>query len=120
MDIKSIEKKELKKFEADNGTCLAFLGCDISTPEFVNGFLEGFAEHLADSGATVGGKKTAEDLFIEVRSYQNKASRPARTDLIYVLKDEAINMGRLAVVRMGMGAQLKWFDDYLDNGLHNR
>lgn len=120
MDIKSIEKKELKKFEAENGTCLAFLGCDISTPEFVTGFLEDFAKHLADEGATKGGKNTADDLFVEVRSYQNKSARPVRTDLIYVLKDEAFNIGRLAVVRMGMGAQLKWFDDYLDNGLHTR
>jgi hypothetical protein len=120
MNITPIAKNELRELSKNCGLAMVMLACDISTEENKNGFLEEFANFLAEEGATLNGKKTADTLFSEVRVYENTSARPRRTDLIYVVKDGAFNMGRLPVVRMKMGSQLKWFDDYLDNGLHNR
>ncbi len=116
MDIIPIEKNELREFAKENGLTLAFLNCDISTPELRADFIDMFAKQMIADGCIKHGVTKAEDIWASIRSLKMAEDC---TDLFYVTKD-VFNVGKLAVVRLTYGGELKWLDDYLDNGLHNR
>jgi hypothetical protein len=115
MEITPIQKNELREFAKQNGLTLAFMGCDVSTPEHRIGFIDHFTQQLVNDGCVKPGVTKPEDIWASIRSLD----LPNRTDLFYVTKDVFVT-GRLAVVRMQYGGDLKWFDDYLDNSLYNR
>jgi hypothetical protein len=118
MNTEPIAKNELAKFEREQGLGIVVLGCDVSTPEKDAEYIQQVTDFLITEKCANAGIATPEAMWSSVRKYENKTGR--RTDLIFIAAGDVFNVGRLAAVRLQMGQHMKWFDDYMDNGLHNR
>jgi hypothetical protein len=86
-------------------------GCDTSKPEHLDGWINGVTAYLVEQGV-LPEDTTADQAWANI--YETTTTG-GRTDLIYVGKEDAkFNVGRFAIVRLGM-PDCKWIEDWLVN-----
>jgi len=99
-----------------NAAGIVILGCDVSTQENRDGFLNGVFEFLQEQNV-IPKEAKIDEIFEQVL---HTTSTGGRNDLIYVVKEDVVkegtrfNFGRMAMVRLGMG-DCSWIEDWLVN-----
>lgn len=104
-----IQKSTFKDLPAQ-AAGIVVLGCDLSTQENRDGFINGITDFLKE-GKVFDADIKPEDVWANL--YETTTTG-GRTDLTFELKPEAkVNMGVFAMVRLQMGEP--WIEDFLVN-----
>jgi len=107
-----------KKFnEIQNVLGIVMRGCDLTTEENRQGFINWITEELCTQGVLPAGTKP-EDAWSEIMSTTTPLRFPdqgGRCDLIMVCKEGApFNIGRFAMVKLAL-PDTSWIEDWLVN-----
>lgn len=92
-------------------------GCDLTTEENRQGFIDGITSHLCDEDVLPKGTKPEEawDEVLSTTTPIRSADDGGRTDLILVCKKGApFNLGRFAMVKLAM-PDTSWIEDWKRN-----
>lgn len=103
--------------EIPNVLGIVMRGCDLTTEENRQGFINGITAHLCDKGVLPEGTKP-EDAWSEIASTTTpirSSTEGGRCDLILICKEGAqFHMGKFAMVKLMM-PDTSWIEDWLVN-----